>query len=52
MFNSSAKGLKMLAVCSIKTSEISNPDTQGNTPKIHFITVAHVLREDALGKCD
>jgi hypothetical protein len=36
IFNSSAKGLKMLYVCSIKTSEISNPDTQDNIPKINF----------------
>jgi len=26
----------MLAVCSIKTSEISNPDTQGSIPKTRF----------------
>jgi hypothetical protein len=33
IFNVSAKGLKMLAVCSIATSD-SNPDTHGNVPVI------------------
>jgi len=50
IFNSSAKGLKMLAVCSIKTSKISNPDTQGSIPKISFHLLVSVKQTPNEGK--